>query len=107
MNFKEYIHKNITLDDFSSQNMRLLAEQCGIESTLNLMDKMDGIVVYIPSVQKGLMPLLLRYIKENYDGSRDSINRIARECSISCNLVTKLLWIEMKNKQKEKNAPKQ
>lgn len=83
--------KNIKPEDITSENMRLIAEQCGVEVALSLMDKMAGVVLYVPAKNTGLKKLMHDYIRKKYDGTRDSTNRLALETGISVNKIHRIV----------------
>lgn len=88
---KEDYLQDVKPEDINSQNMRLVADTCGIEVAIKLMQELSGILVYIPTVQKGLTPAIIRSLKKKYDGSRDSLNKLARESGINANRLYSLL----------------
>lgn len=86
---KEKWIKEIRPEDMPSENLRLIADFCGVDTAINLMQNMAGINVYIPNT--ALTQLKARYIKKKYDGTRDCANRLALELGVSINYIYKIL----------------
>lgn len=76
---------DIQPENFSTENMRLVAEQCGIDTAISLLQKMAGIIIYVPN--NGIKHLMTDYIRHNFDGTRDCANRLAIECGVSINHI--------------------
>ncbi|MDD3149916.1 MAG: Mor transcription activator family protein [Candidatus Gastranaerophilales bacterium] len=81
--------KDIKPDDMPTDNLRLIADACGVETAVNLIENLAGISVYIPG--SALTHLKTNYIKKKYDGTRDCANRLALELGVSINYIYKIL----------------
>lgn len=56
----------ISVADLESEQMQMVAEQCGLSDALTLMDKVPGLELYIPaSAKKGFD---WEYVHDNYTG---------------------------------------
>ncbi len=86
---QQKILENITPEDMPTENMQLVAEVCGVDTAINLLENMPGINVYVPC--SGIKNLVNKYIIENYDGTRAGANKLALECKVSINHIYKLL----------------
>lgn len=67
-------------EDMPTKDMKFVAECCGVDVAVKLMEEMPRLSVYIPD---GLSAVKLKSALKRYDGSRDSANRLALECGIS------------------------
>lgn len=92
--------KDIKPEDMPTENLRLIAESCGVEATIKLIEGIGGISVYIPSSAK--TQIKTNYILKKYDGTRDCVNRLAIELGVSANYIYKIV-----NKKPEKEGKKQ
>lgn len=81
--------KDVQPEDFGTENMRLVAELCGVETAILLLQKISGLVIYIPN--NGIKSLMTDYIRKNFDGTRDCANRLAIECGVSINHIYNLV----------------
>jgi len=62
-----YINPDVlTIDDLTSEHMHLIADRCGVNAAVSLMQHMPGIELYIPAAGKKIMEL--QYIRSNYNG---------------------------------------
>ena len=80
MNEKEW-EKNLDIKDMPNDTFEDIAILCGIETALKLLKEMSGNNIYVP--RNGFKLAKDRYIRKHYDGSTDSIRRLARECGVS------------------------
>lgn len=58
---------DVQIHDLPNRDMQLVAEQCGIDIALLLIERLGGLCLYIP--QKGDSLLMKKYILRNYDGT--------------------------------------
>lgn len=88
--------KDITIEDMPSDETKFLAEFCGVETAINLIENLKGVTINIP--QDGFRRLKDKYILEHYDGSRSSILRLSMQCDVTDKYIYKLL---KKNRNKD------
>jgi len=92
MDYKnEKLLQDVELEDFKSTNMRLVAETCGIDIAIKLMQELSGIVIYVPTAQKGVTPAIVRNLNKRYDGTRECLNKLSKESGINTNRLYTLL----------------
>lgn len=59
--------KEITIKDMPNGDMRLVAELCGIDTALILMEHLGGVNIYVPKmIEKRIMAT---YVQRHYTGS--------------------------------------
>ncbi|HDH51240.1 MAG TPA: hypothetical protein ENH31_00450 [Nitrospirae bacterium] len=63
---KEILNE-LTIEDMPNQDMRLVAEACGIEIAVKLLQELGGIGINIPKF--GFKKLVQQYVCDHYDGS--------------------------------------
>jgi len=80
--------KNLTIADMPNDDMKLVAEQCGMEVAIILLEKLNGIIIYIPKIAADKR-FIKKYVNENYDG-RNAKN-LAVEIGVSEQYIYKLL----------------
>lgn len=95
---KEWL-KKITVEDMPNRDMQLVAEQCGVEVAAALLDRLNGICIYIPKL--GDRNLIKRYILNHYDGS--NAKNLALELSVSEQFVYKTLAEDKPSQVKNTN----
>jgi len=61
----------IKIEDIASERIRLIAEVCGLSDAIVLIKKLPGIDIYVPS--SGHKKLILKYIKDHYNGKNISM----------------------------------
>ena len=71
---KGYKNQVFTMKDVPT-GMKLVAELCGLDVVVSLMKNCGGITVAIPS--NGFMELEKRIIMNEYDGSTESMQKLA------------------------------
>lgn len=80
---------NITVEDMPNDEIKFLAEFCGVETAVNLVENLRGVTINIPS--DGFRRLKDKHILQNYDGSRSSILRLSLQCDVTDKYIYKLL----------------
>jgi Mor family transcriptional regulator len=73
------IAKDITKDDMPNADMKLVAEYCGTELALRLMEHLAGVTLYVP--HNRFLPLLEKYITKNH--KRVDVKRLALVCGVT------------------------
>lgn len=89
--------KYITLADMPNDDLKLFAEKVGIEKAVETILELPGIGFVIP--KKPFRAAKERYIMENYDGSKYSLNQLALACDLSAKQVYKIIQ-KCRRKQK-------
>lgn len=72
------IFERITKDDLTN-DLKILADTCGIEVVQNLLRNCAGLTIYVPKISH-LDKFIIRYIREN---SYKSFKLIAKELGVS------------------------
>lgn len=74
-------------EDLPNEDMRAIANICGIEVVLKLMEHMPGLIVNVP--KNGMKKVKERYIVDNYNGH--NVKELALICSVSLRHVYNVL----------------
>ena len=64
---KEVYWKQVGIEDMPNEDMRLVAELCGLEVAVALLRNMSGISIYIPKPGANLR-FIRRFVKRFYNG---------------------------------------
>lgn len=83
-------------EDMPNGDLKYIAETAGIKSALALIFCTPGLTVSIP--QKPFKEVKERYIMENYDGTKYSLNKLAVDCGISQRYVYKIIERNLKKR---------
>lgn len=81
--------KYITINDMPNDDLKVLAEKIGIEKTVETILELPGIAFTIP--KKPFREAKERYIMEEYDGTKYSINQLALACDLTTKQVYKII----------------
>jgi Mor family transcriptional regulator len=73
------IAKNISLDDMPNGDMRMVAENCGIQTALLLMRELPALNIYIPSGWH--KTIVERYIQKHH--RKIDVKHLALSCGVS------------------------
>lgn len=73
--------KDLTAEDMPNHDLQTVANLCGIDVAVKLIEHMGGLPIYIPN--RAILALQKKYILKKYDGSRQSIKALALECGVS------------------------
>lgn len=90
------VFTKVEIEDLTD-DLKLVAHACGIETVRNLLRNCAGISIYVPKIAR-LDNFVRRYIKENSD---KPFKQIASELGVTEQFIKKL-FREKKNKNKEK-----
>jgi hypothetical protein len=85
--YKDWLTK-LEPEDMPNEDIRLVAECCGMDTAIKLLQEMGGVVICIPKL--GGKRLYRRYIQEVCDGSVSSMRRIALHLGVSESYVQKI-----------------
>jgi adenine specific DNA methylase Mod len=82
---------DLTTDEIEMPNddIKFLSELYGINFALRLMADMPGILINVPKT--GLNKIRNKYICKNYDGSKNSRVKLAKECGVTENYIKQLV----------------
>ncbi len=83
---------DLIIDDMPNEDMRIVAELCGIDNTVLLMRKMGGVSIYIPKNPFHLY--LTRTLTQS--NSQPNFKRLAVELGVSERYVRKV-WTSINN----------
>lgn len=85
--FRKFVAENMTVEDLPTEDMRLLAKDCGIETIVKLLENYHGgSHLYIPKFWQ--KRIARRYIMAN---ASKSINKLARDTGFSDAFVLQTL----------------
>lgn len=92
--------KNLQIEDIPEGDIKLIAELCGLDTAVNLLENLPGITIFIPvTVIKKLKDT---YISKTYDGTRYSIRRMALDLKVTERQIYKRIKI-LKLREKEEH----
>jgi Mor family transcriptional regulator len=80
---KKELLENITIDDMPNQDMKLVAELCGIDVAVKLLQELGGVGIMIPKF--GFRKVIQKYICDNFDGT--NAKRLALELGVSLRFI--------------------
>lgn len=72
-------------EDMPTSDLKLVAETCGVETAIQLLEHMPGISIYIPKLER--TDLVKSYIIKNFNGSTESAKRLALDLNLSVNHI--------------------
>ena len=102
MNLKEAFEKEVesmTLEDMPTEDMRHLAESCGVDVAIKLLKTMAGINIYIP-LQIRFRKVIERFVVKEFNSANAKI--LAQACNISINYVYEIVQREDEKRCKTK-----
>ncbi|MEI7475311.1 MAG: Mor transcription activator family protein [bacterium] len=84
----------IWLDDLEkkhipNEELRLVAEYCGLKVVAELLKSMPGVVIYVPN--RDIVELRDQYIRQKYDGTKISMMELARELRLSEKTISSII----------------
>ncbi|MBR6421965.1 hypothetical protein IKS86_04575 [bacterium] len=85
-NFIRFVAENITIDDMPSEDMKVIAESCGVETALNIMRNLPGARFFVPVNWQKI--IAEKYIAQNAD---KSVKALALDTGFSDWMVLKVL----------------
>lgn len=96
--YKDWLLK-LGPDDMPNEDLQLIAECCGTEVAIKLLQEMGGVTLNIPKL--GGKRLYYRYIKEVCDGTASSMRRIALHLGVSESYVQKIYrgYLDLDNRK--------
>ena len=80
----------VTIEDMPNSDMRLVAESCGIDMAVKLLEELPGIGIFIPKF--GMKKLVDKYISSKHNGS--NAKEIAIRCGVSERYVYQLVRVD-------------
>lgn len=75
--------EDITLKDIKNNDLKMVAECCGLDVAVSLIENMRGMGIYIP--KNADMELKKRYVRQHYDGH--NVNEMVRDLDVSREFV--------------------
>ncbi|MBR3674292.1 MAG: hypothetical protein IKN65_08510 [Clostridia bacterium] len=93
--------KYITKDDMPNDDLLTFSDYVGIEETVDIVLALPGLIIPIP--RKPFRIAKERYIIDNFNGTKYSINQLALDCDMSVKQVYKILRKHL-SKQKKDNS---
>lgn len=73
--------KNLAADDMPTSDLRMIANLCGVEVAVKLVENLAGLPIYIPS--SAVKTLQRQYIRKSFDGTSQKAKELALECGVS------------------------
>jgi len=102
MQFEPWMEK-ATPNDMLNDDLKFFAETVGMKQALLFVFLVSGITVYIP--KNALRLVRDKYIINQYDGTKYTINRLAKECDLTTRQIYRIIE-EHLNKSKIKDLKK-
>lgn len=90
-NYKGYRNQPVMIDDMPNQDMKDIAEICGVEAAIKLLMNFGGLRINIPA--NGLNILEKRIILNEFDGHAQSIKKLASSLGTTEKTVRDILKI--------------
>ena len=97
MEFQPWM-ENVTAEDMPNDDLKYVAQNAGIKSALIMILLLAGLTISIP--KNALRKPKERYILNEYDGTKLTINKLTVECGLSQRYVYNLINRNLKNKDK-------
>jgi len=85
--YKDWLTK-LGPEDMPNDDLKLVADCCGVETAIRLLQEMGGVTLNIPKL--GGKRLYQQYIKDVCDGSVTSMRRIALHLGVTQSYVEKI-----------------
>ncbi len=83
---KEFL-QDLTIEDLPGKDMKMVAEYCGIDIAVKLIEEMPSMAIYIP--KSSVNQLAKDYIRKNYNGS--NVKKLAAKTGYSEKQVYRIL----------------
>lgn len=87
----------ITEDEMPNEELKIIASLCGVQTAIDLMKNMPGVMVCIPN--RALIDIRNKYIFKKHDGSKKSLIDLSLNLGLSQRQIYKI--IKKLTKQKE------
>lgn len=88
----------IKTDDLPNDDIKFVAEHAGMKSAIALIFCAPGLTVSVP--KNSFPQVKKRYIIDQYDGRKYTINRLALECDYSQRYVYQIIQEHLNNSSK-------
>lgn len=95
---KEFL-RELTIEDLPGKDMKMVAEYCGMDIAVKLIEEMPSMAIYIP--KSSVNQLAQDYIRKNYNGS--NVKKLAVKTGYSEKQVYRILH-EGKKVNKPRNG---
>ena len=79
--------KEIRIEDLPNKDLQIVAELCGLDVALSLIENLDGVNIYIPKFS--FRRMIKCYVQRHYNGH--NAKQLALELGITDRMVYKLL----------------
>lgn len=80
--------KYINIDNLPNEDMKILASIIGLEATIKIMCELQGVNISVP--QNATLSAKIEYIKEVYDGTKQSRVKLSKLCGLSENYIYRM-----------------
>lgn len=92
-----------TPDDMPNDDLKYVADTVGMKQALLFVFLLSGFNIYIP--KNALRLIRDKHIINQYDGTKYTINRLAKECDLTTRQIYRIIE-EHLNKSKNKESKK-
>lgn len=86
---KGYKEQIITIEDIPEGAMRLVADLCGLDVAVSLMQNMKGLTISVPS--NGFEKIEKKIILDEYDGTTETLKKLALNLDLNEKTVRGIL----------------
>ena len=98
MTEKQPWRKYVKLEDINNSELSLLMQAIGFEHAIDVVLALPGLNVVIPRIPFRIAKE--KYIMENYDGKKSTLNALAMDCNISPKQAYKIIKRNLLKKRK-------
>lgn len=85
--------KYITMENLPNEDLNIVATVIGLDATIALMCELPGILISVP--KNATLPAKIAYIKNVYDGTKQSRIKLAKLCDLSENYIYRVIRKEL------------
>ena len=87
--------KYVKLEDLRSEDLKTIVEEAGIDCAIRIIMALRGLTVYVPL--KPFKKSMERYILAQYDGTGNSIKKLAIQCELTQRQVAHIINKKISN----------
>lgn len=80
--------KYITMENLPNEDLNIVATVIGLDATIELMCELPGILISVP--KNATLPAKIAYIKDVYDGTKQSRVKLSKLCDLSENYIYRI-----------------
>lgn len=86
---KGYKNQPVTIDDIPEGNMRLVADLCGLDVAVSLMQNLKGLTIAVPS--NGFSEIEKKIILQEYHGNTSELKQLALRLGLNEQTIRAIL----------------